>query len=201
MISAAAFIEATKVVDAIPLGPLMTEQAELRALASASKSALTFGFIFTLLITLAYLRNILDWLIVAASSFLLLPIYAAFIVTTATAISPATLPALVMTSLFGVTTALLLVVRQRQPQISTITILLPIALIIAIVLPVRLLHLQELEAFSGTLIMLLAIATVFNLTVVPQIYAWTEGWRASRPGLDEAGFASKPREDLGDDVF
>ena len=75
------------------------------------------------------------------------------------------------------------------------------AVIIAIVLPIRLLHLQEFEAFSGTLIMLLAIATVFNLTVVPQICAWTEGWRASGPGLDEAGFASKPREDLGDDIF
>ena len=112
LISAKAFIDATKVVDAIPLGPLVTEQAELRALASASKSALAFGFIFTLLITLAYLRNILDWLIVVVSSFLLLPLYAVFIVTTATAISPATLPALVMTSLFGVTTALLLVTRK-----------------------------------------------------------------------------------------
>ena len=201
LISATAFIDATKAVDAIPLGPLMTEQAELRALASASKSALTFGFIFTLLITLAYLRNILDWLIVVASSFLLLPLYAAFIVTTATAISPATLPALVMTSLFGVTTALLLVTRKRQPQIAELTILLPVAVIIAIVLPIRLLHLQEFEAFTGTLIMLLAVATVFNLTVVPQICAWTDGWRSSGPRLDEARLAAQPREDFGDDIF
>lgn len=201
LISAAAFIDATKRVDAIPLGPLMTEQAELRSLASASKSAITFGFIFTLLITLAYLRNIVDWLIVAASSFLLLPLYAAFIVTTATAISPATLPALVVTSLFGVTTALLLVTRKRQPQIAELTILLPVAVIIAIVLPIRLLHLQEFEAFTGTLIMLLAAATAFNLTVVPQICAWTDRWRASGPRLDEAGLAAKPREDFGDDIF
>ncbi|CAN0279415.1 unnamed protein product, partial [Phaeothamnion confervicola] len=173
LISAAAFIDATKGVDAIPLGPLMTEQAELRSLASASKSALTFGFIFTLLITLAYLRSIVDWLIVVASSFLLLPLYAAFIVTTATAISPATLPALIMTSLFGVTTALLLVTRKRQSQIAELTILLPMAVIIAIVLPIRLLHLQEFESFTGTLIMLMAVATVFNLTVVPQICTWT----------------------------
>ena len=34
-------------------------------------------------------------------------------------------------------------------------------------LPIRLLHLQEFEAFTGTLIMLLAVATAFNLTVVP----------------------------------
>jgi hypothetical protein len=201
LISAAAFIDATKGVDAIPLGPLMTEQAELRSLASASKSALVFGFIFTLLITLAYLRNILDWLIVVASSFLLLPLYAAFIVTTAMAISPATLPAIVMTSMFGVTTALLLVTRKRQPQITELAILLPVAAIIAIILPIRLLHLHEFESFTSTLMMLLAVATVFNLTVVPQICAWTDGWRSSGPGMDEAGLAPKPREDLGDDIF
>ena len=188
-------------VDAIPLGPLVTEQAELRALASASKSALAFGFIFTLLITLAYLRNILDWLIVVASSFLLLPLYAVFIVTTATVISPATLPALVMASLFGVTTALLLVTRKRQSGVGELAILLPAAAIVAIVLPIRLLHLQEFVAFTGTLTMLLAVATVFNLTVVPQICAWTEGWRPSGPGLDKAGLAAKPREDFGDDIF
>ena len=201
LISAAAFIDAVNVVDAIPLGPLMTEQAELRALASTSKSALTFGFIFTLLITLAYLRNIMDWLIVVASSFLLLPLYAVFIVTTATAISPATLPALVMSSLFGVTTALLLVTRKRLPQVAELTILLPVAVIIAIVLPVRLLHLQEFEVFTGTLIMLVAVAAVFNLTVVPQICAWTDRWRSSGSRLDEAGPAAKPREDFGDDIL
>jgi hypothetical protein len=201
LISAVAFIDATKGVDAIPLGPLMTEQAELRSLASASKSALTFGFIFTLLITLAYLRNIVDWLIVVASSFLLLPLYAAFIVITATAISPATLPALIMTSLFGVTTALLLVTRKRQPKIAELTVLLPVAVIIATVLPIRLLHLQEFEAFTGALIMLLAVATVFNLTVVPQICAWTDRWRSSGPRLDKAGLAAQPREDFGDDIF
>ncbi len=201
LISAAAFIDATKRVDAIPLGPLMTEQAELRSLASASKSALTFGFIFTLLITLAYLRNIVDWLIVVVSSFLLLPLHAAFIVTTATAVSPATLPALIMASLFGVTTALLLVIRKRQPQIAELTILLPVAVVIAIILPIRLLHLQEFEAFTGTLLMLLAVATAFNLTVVPQICAWADRWRASGPRLDETGLAAKPREDFGDDIF
>ena len=200
LISAKAFIDAAKVVDAIPLGPLITEQAELRALASASKSALVFGFIFTLLITLAYLRNILDWLIVVASSFLLLPLYAVFIVTTATAISPATLPAMVMTSLFGVTTALLLVTRRRQSGIGGLTVLLPAAAIVAITLPIRLLHLREFESFTSTLIMLLAAATIFNLTVVPQICAWTEGWRSSGPGQDRAG-AARPREDLDDDIF
>ncbi|MEQ1522518.1 MAG: hypothetical protein ABL936_14710, partial [Aestuariivirga sp.] len=201
LISAAAFIDATKAVDALPLGPLMTGQAELRTLASASKSALTFGFIFTLLITLAYLRNILDWLIVVVSSFLLLPLYAVFIVTTATAITPALLPAIVMASLFGVTTTLLLVTRKRRPQITELTILLPVAAIVAIVLPIRLLHLREFEAFTGTLIMLLAVATVFNLTVVPQICAWTDGWRASGPRLDKAGLAAKSSEDFGDDIF
>jgi hypothetical protein len=201
LISAAAFIDATKAVDAIALGPLMTEQAELRAIAAASKSALTFGFIFTLLITLAYLRNIMDWLIVVASSFLLLPLHAAFIVTTATTINPATLPALVMTSLFGVTTALLLVTRIRKPQVAELTILLPVAVIIAIILPIRLLDLREFEAFTGTLIMLLVVATVFNLTVVPQICAWTDRWRSASPGLDDASRVARPREDFGDDIF
>jgi uncharacterized protein len=200
LISARAFIDAAKVVDAIPLGPLITEQAELRALSSDSKSALAFGFIFTLLIALAYLRNILDWLIVVSSSFLLLPLYAVFIVTTATAISPATLPAMVMTSLFGVTTALLLVTRRRQSGIGGLTVLLPAAAIVAITLPIRLLNLREFESFTSTLIMLLTAASIFNLMVVPQICAWTEAWRSSGPGLDRAG-ASRPREDLDDDIF
>jgi uncharacterized protein len=200
LISAKAFIDAAKVVDAIPLGPLITEQAELRALASSSKSALVFGFIFTLLITLAYLRNILDWLIVVASSFLLLPLYAVFIVTTATAISPATLPAMVMTSLFGVATALLLVTRRRQSGIDGLTVLLPAAAIVAITLPIRLLHLREFESFTSALIMLLAAATIFNLTVVPQICAWTEGWRSSGPGQGRTS-AARPGEDLDDDIF
>jgi hypothetical protein len=201
LISAKAFIDAAKVVDAIPLGPLITEQAEVRALSSDSKTALAFGFIFTLLITLAYLRNILDWLIVVSSSLLLLPLYAVFIVTTATAISPATLPAMVMTSLFGVTTALLLVTRRRQSGIGGLTVLLPAAAIVAITLSIRLLHLREFESFTSTLIMLLAAATIFNLTVVPQICAWTEGWRALGPRLDQAPLAARPREDLDDDIF
>jgi hypothetical protein len=201
LISAKAFIDATKVANAIPLGPLITGQAELRAFASASKSALVFGFIFTLLMALAYLRNILDWLIVVASSFLLLPLYAVFIVTTATAISPATLPAMVMTSLFGVTTALLLVTKRRQSGIGGLTVLLPAAAIVAITLPIRLLNLREFEPFASTLIMLLAVAVLFNLTVVPQICAWTERWRSSGPGQDEARRAAKPREDFDDDIF
>jgi Na+-translocating ferredoxin:NAD+ oxidoreductase RnfA subunit len=142
-----------------------------------------------------------DWLIVVASSFLLLPLYAAFIVTTATAISPATLPALVMASLFGVTTALLLVTRKHRPQISELTILLPVAVTVAIVLPVRLLRLQEFEAFAGTLIMLLTLATAFNLAVVPQMCAWADRWRPSGQELNKVGRAAQPREDFGDDIL
>ena len=200
-IAGRAFINATRVVDDVPLGPLMTEQAELRTLASTSRTALIFGFIFTLLIALAYLRNILDWLIVIMSSLLLLPIYAAFVVTTATAISPATLPALVMVSLFGVTMALLLVAQKWRPQITTLVILLPAAAMVAIVLPTQLLHLKEFKAFASTLTMLLAAAIIFNLTVVPQIRAWTDGWRSSGPRLNKARLAPQPREDFGDDIF
>jgi uncharacterized protein len=200
-ITARALINAARVLDDAPLGPLMTEQAEMRTLESTSRTALIFGFIFTLLIALAYLRNILDWLIVIASSLLLLPIYAAFMVTTATAISPATLPALVMVSLFGVTMALLLVAQKWRPQITTLAILLPAAAMVAIVLPTQLLHLKEFEAFASVLTMLLAASIVFNLTVVPQICAWTDRWRSSGPRLNEARVASQSREDLGDDIF
>jgi hypothetical protein len=200
-ITARAFINATRVVDDVPLGPLMTEQAELRTLVSTSRTALIFGFIFTLLIALAYLRSMLDWLIVIVSSLLLLPIYAAFMVTTATAISPATLPALVMVSLFGVTMALLLVAQKWRPQITTLAILLPAAAMVAIILPTQLLHLKEFEAFASMLTMLLTAAIVFNLTVVPQICAWTDGWRSSGPRLNEARVAPQPREDLGDDIL
>ena len=83
-ITAKAFIEATKIIGATPQGPLMVEQAELRTLAAKSKASLAFGFVLILLIALAFLRNILDWLIVVLASLLLLPLYAAFVVTTGT---------------------------------------------------------------------------------------------------------------------
>ena len=200
-ITAKAFIEATKIIGATPQGPLMVEQAELRTLAAKSKASLAFGFVFILLIALAFLRNILDWLIVVLASLLLLPLYAAFVVTTGTAISPLTIPALIMVSLFGVTMAMLLVARKWQPQITLLTILLPAAAIIAIVLPFRLLHLPEFAAFTNTLLMLLIGAIVFNLTVVPQLCAWADGWRSSGPRQGEARVAAQPREDFGDDVF
>ncbi len=57
------------------------------------------------------------------------------------------------------------------------------------------------ESFAGTLIMLMAVAAVFNLTVVPQICAWADGWSSSGPGLDKAGLAAQPRQDFGDDIF
>lgn len=201
VITATAFIDAVEVVEDIPLGPLMTERAELRTLESAFKTASIFGFVFALLIALVYLRNVLDWLILVVSSFLLLPIYAAFVVTTGTAISPATLPALVMALLFGVTMALLLVAQKWQPQITTLTIVLPAMAIVAIALPVRLLHVLEFEAFTSALVMLLASATIFNLTVVPQICAWADRWRFSGPRLNEAGISPQARENLGDDIF
>jgi hypothetical protein len=201
VITAKAFIDATKAVDDIPLGPLMTEQAELRTLESTFKLGLIFGFVFTLLIGFAYLRNILDWLIVAVSSLMLLPLYAALVVTTETAIGPATLPAFVMASLFGVTMALLLVAQKWRAQITAFAIILPAAAIVAIVLPTRLLHLQEFEAFASTLTMLLLGAVVFNVTVVPQICAWAAGWRSSGPRLNETGVASQAHEDFGDDIL
>ena len=201
VIAAKAFIDAVKVVEDIPLGPLMNEQAELRTLESAFKTAAIFGFVFTLLIALVYLRSILDWLILVVSSLLLLPVYAAFVVTTGTSISPATLPALIMVQLFGVTIALLLVAQERQLRITTLAILLPAAAIVAIVLPTRLLHVPEFEAFTSALIMLLAGATIFNLTVVPQICAWADRLRSSGPRLNEVGTTPQAREYFGDDIF
>ena len=106
-----------------------------------------------------------------------------------------------MVSLFGVTMAMLLVARKWQPQITLLTILLPAAAIIAIVLPFRLLHVPEFAAFANTLLMLLIGAIVFNLTVVPQLCAWADGWRSSGPRQGEARVAAQPREDFGDDVF
>ena len=200
-ISAKAFIDATKMVDDVPLGPLMTGQAELRTLESTADTALVFGFVFTLLITLVYLRNILDWMIVVVSSLMLLPLYAALVVTTETAISPATLPALVMASLFGVTMSLLLVAQKWQPRITALSVFLPVAATVAVILPTRLLHLQEFEAFASALIMFLVAATIFNVTIVPQICAWADGRRGSGPRLNEAGIAPQPREDFDDDIL
>ena len=188
-------------VDDVPLGPLMTGQAELRTLESTADTALVFGFVFTLLITLVYLRNILDWMIVVVSSLMLLPLYAALVVTTETAISPATLPALVMASLFGVTMSLLLVAQKWQPRITALSVFLPVAATVAVILPSRLLHLQEFEAFASALIMFLVAATIFNVTIVPQICAWADGRRGSGPRLNEAGIAPQPREDFDDDIL
>jgi hypothetical protein len=72
---------------------------------------------------------------------------------------------------------------------------------VAIVLPSRLLHVQEFEAFASALIMLVAGATIFNLTVVPQICAWADRWRSSGPRLNEERFVPQAREDLGDDII
>ena len=201
VIVAKAFVDAVKVVEDIPLGPLINDRAELRTLESAFKIAAIFGFVFTLLIALVYLRNILDWLILVFSSLLLLPIYAALVVTTGTPISPATLPALIMAQLFGVSLALLLVAQKWQPQITALTTLLPASAIVAIVLPSRLLHVQEFEAFASALIMLVAGATIFNLTVVPQICAWADRLRSSGPRLNEERLVPQAREDLGDDII
>ncbi len=200
-ISAEAFINATKAVGEPPHGKQVTGQAELRALASTAKTALVFGFVFTLLLALVYLRSVVDWLIVVASSLLLLPIYAALVVTVATAISPVTLPALITASHSGAVMAFLLVARKRQPRITMAAILLPPAATIAVLLPARLLQLQELEAFASTLITLLLAAVIYSLTVVPQISAWAERWRASGPGVHEARVAAQPREDFRDDVL
>ena len=201
VIAAKAFVDAVKVVEDIPLGPLINDQAELRTLESAFKTAAIFGFVFTLLIALVYLRNILDWLILVFSSLLLLPIYAALVVTTGTPISPATLPALIMAQLFGVSLALLLVAQKWQPQITALTTLLPASAIVAIVLPSRLLHVQEFEALASALIMLVAGATIFNLTVVSQICAWADRLRSSGPRLNEERLVPQAREDLGDDII
>ena len=201
VITAKAFIDAMRVVDAVPLGPLMTEQAELRTIGSAFQAALIFGFLFTLLLTLAFLRNFLDWLIVVVSSLMLLPLYAALIVTTETAISPLTIPALVVASLFAVTISLLLVAQKWQSRITAVTIFLPPAVTVVIILPTRLLHLQEFEAFASALTMLLVAAVVFNVTVVAQVCAWADARRSSGPRLQKTGVASQANEDLGDDIL
>ena len=65
----------------------------------------------------------------------------------------------------------------------------------------RLLNLPEFESFTGTLTMLLVVATAFNLTVVPQLCAWTEGWRSTDPAPDDAKRPVRPREELGEDIF
>ena len=97
--------------------------------------------------------------------------------------------------------ALLMVAREWRSQISTLAIYLPALAIVAIVLPVRLLRLPELEAFVSALTMLLTGAVIFNTAVVPQICAWVDSWRYSGPRQNEAGIAPQSREDLRDDIF
>ena len=157
----------------IPLGPLINDQAELRTLESSF-----YGSHLRICVYLADCTGL-------SAQYSGLADFRVFLAPAAADLrspgsdnrnvdKPATLPALVMAQLFGVSLALLLVAQKWQPQIIALTTLLPASAIVAIVLPSRLLHVQEFEAFASALIMLLVGATIFNLTVVPQICAWAD---------------------------
>ncbi len=201
IITPAAFIAATGKTGSTPLGPLVKAQAELTALQSMLTRPLAMGLGVSLLMALAYLRRVFDWLIVVLATLLPLPLFAGFAVTTDTAIEPLALPALVMAITASLIMALLTVVRKRYPHTSLLAIFMPLGLVLAIILPLQLLQIRELDAFSRALLVFLPCVALINATVVQQLCAWTIGGMGSGPRKPPRRITSKPVEDLSDDVF
>ena len=193
VISGQSFVASVKGASAPALGPLIIEQAEQKIIESRVGKALAAGFALALGIALIYLRRVYEWVVVVLGSLLPLSPYAALAVVTETAISPTTIPALIIVTVFGMSATLLIVVQRRQPQISWAGIFLPAAIMVAIALPLQLLHVREFEAFSRALIMLLACAGIFNIIVVQQLCDWFIDSQKPNPPQQKPSAICRPK--------
>ena len=201
VIASAAFIEATRHVAPNPLGPLVEEQGDLSKLRSLFVKPLPIGLLAALVIALIYLQQVTDWLIVVIAAFLPCTLYAAFSVITGTAIELLNIPAIIVASTASIIMALLSVVKR--PKLPTVmqSIFLPVALVMAVILPMQLLQLRELSEFSHSLSALLLCTVLFNVVVVQQLSAWAATRRVSRPRLKQSAVAIQPEENLSDNAL
>jgi uncharacterized protein len=201
MISSGAFIEAARKSGAMPLGPIVTANAELSSLREMLTRPLVSGLIIALLASLVYLRNLFDWAIVIVATLMPLPVFAALAVTTDTFVEPLALPALIIAVTASLVLALLSVARKRRVEISLLTVFLPVILVSAIVVPLQLLQITEMQAFSRALISFLVCVIVFNLVVVQQLCTWSVGVKRSVLRLRQPGVTDKPEDKPGENAF
>jgi predicted RND superfamily exporter protein len=197
VLPAADFIASVHSVGVTPLGPLVVEQAKLSTLKSGTGPSLLAGLFGALVISLIYLRNLVDWLIVVLGSLMPLTFFAAIAVYEGIAISPITLPALIMAMTAGTISALYIVVRRKNPAVTPVNAFLPAAIIIAVVVPFGLLEIVEFERFAAITALLIASACVFNFTVLQQICDWLENSGGSGPGLQQPTVVTQSQEYLG----
>jgi uncharacterized protein len=201
LIAAGAFIAAMQGSGAVPRGPLVKAQAELTALQAMAGWPLAFGLVISFVLAFVYLRKFLDWLIVVIATLMPMSLFAAIAVTTDTSIEPQAIPALIIAVNASLIMALISVARKQHPQMSLLAVFLPVALVLAIVLPLQLLQISELLAFSRALIIFLICVTLFNIIVVQQLCAWSLGTARSGPRLPPRRPVTEPEEDLGDDAL
>jgi uncharacterized protein len=195
------FIDAARRVGVTPLGPLVAEQAELNTLESIFTKPIAISLLVSLLIALVYLQKIIDWLTVVVAALMPFALFAALAVTTNTAIEPLTIPAVIMAATASIFMALLTIVRKRRLHVPRLSIFLPVAMIMAIILPLQLLQIKELGEFSRSLTALLICVVVFNLVIVRQLSAWADNRKKSRPRLQEQRAVTKSQKDLRNNVF
>jgi hypothetical protein len=170
------FISAVSGLGAPPLGPMVHEVEKAEVLKMSFLSASLAGLLLLLAISFAYLRSLLEWLIVMLSAMMPLPIFAAFIVSAGMTVTPVAITALQVTLISAVSMAIL-TLREEKLQLAQPVILFPAAALMAILLPVLLLQLPEIQEFARILIVLLVFAILANVTVVTQLNAWLMRYR------------------------
>ena len=168
----AQFLAVTSRVGSVPIGPLVQAQAELAFLKDMLPRPLVLGILTALLLALAFQQKLVDWLPVVAGTLMPLPLYAGLAATTGTPIEPLALPALVIALNASVMMALLAVAKARRPSHSWIPVYLPVALVLAVVLPFQFLGVSQFAVFAGALPALLASAVVVNLVIVQMLCDW-----------------------------
>jgi uncharacterized protein len=201
VIAPEAFLDSVGRAGTFPLGPLVIAQAEVASLKGLLARPIILGFVLSLLIALAYLRRIYDWFIVIAATLMPLPLFAALCVTTDTAIEPLAIPALIITMTASATMAMLSVARKRNPHISWAAIFLPVALVVAMMLPLQLLQIRELQALSRALLVFLLSVVVINVVVVQQLCAWTKGRARPSSPRKQSRKIPQPEENFDDGRF
>jgi hypothetical protein len=184
------FINSVQHLSVKPLGPLVLAQSELNTLQSIPAGHLTIGLLIALMLAFAYLQKVLEWFIVGVGTLMPLAIYAALAVTTDTVIYPLTIPAIVIASAANVNMTLLTVAHRRKTATARLDLIFPVALVLAIVVPLQFVQIREFAQFSRSLVALLLCSLVFNGVVVQQLLTWLDGWNRSRSRLQQPGIVA-----------
>jgi uncharacterized protein len=201
ILAPAMFIESLKRAGVQPVGSLVNAQAKLKSLEDSLILPLLIGLALSLAAALLYLRNLFTWLITVVAALLPIPLMAALAVTTGTVIEPLALPALIIAITASIVMAILSISRKQHLQISLTAIFLPVALLFAILIPLQILGITELQSFSRALTAFLICVTLSNLVVVQQLCTWSAVAKKSRPRLRKQRVTAESEEYLGNDVL